>query len=279
MDWPANDMYYPAMNKTDETPYAGGSQLLSGHAHETSGYRAYRPNGVGDWLLILTLSGEGRFGHPAGELLSRPGDWVLLPAGTAHDYGVARGAPHWELLWAHFRPRPDWHQLLGWPQAGGGLMHLHLDGPEIDQFHTVHALQASGRKRAEALAMNALESLLLRCDEFVAPHSGPLDQRIERAIDFIEAGLAQSLSVGIIADAAGLSPSRFSHLFREQTGQSVQAFLEERRMVRAADLLRRTSFPVQQVAAQLGFDSPFYFSRRFALWSGKSPTAFRRAGA
>ncbi len=275
---PANDMYYPAMSDMLETPYVSTAPLLTGHFREQQGYRAYRPKGVADWLLILTLSGQGRFGF-AGDLhVTQAGDWVLLPPGTVHDYGVAESAAGWDLLWAHFRPRADWHDLLDWPGIGGGLRGLSGGAELTGQFWQVHQLLAGGGRRAEMRAMNAMESLLLACDERLDRGAGDVDFRIRQAIAFIETRLTERLSVAAIAAAAGLSSSRLSHLFRHETGSSVQAFVEQRRMLRAADLLRRTSFPIKQVAGEAGFDSPFYFSRRFSIWAGKSPVAYRQDG-
>src|SRR4051794_23219473 len=97
-----------------DAPYQAIDRLLTGHFQETSGYRAVRRQGVGDWLLIHTLGGRGRFGHPGGELIAEPGDWVLLKPGTPHDYGVEPTLERWELLWAHFQPRPDWLDWLAW---------------------------------------------------------------------------------------------------------------------------------------------------------------------
>lgn len=272
-------MYYPAIMQSPETPHSDVLQLLTGHFHESIGYRAYRPNGVGDFLLILTLSGLGRFGHRQGDSLAGPGAWVLLPPGTSHDYGVADGASTWELLWAHFRPRPEWHDWLRWPRGAGGLMMLQPDSGQEElaaQFLRVHALRAGGQRRAEALAMNALEALLLQCDMHNPPEAGPIDARVRKAMDFMESRLSGRVMLDDVGRAVGLSSSRLSHLFRAETGQSVQAFLEAARMRRAGDLLRRTSFPIKQIAAEVGFESPFYFSRRFALMAGHSPQAFRR---
>jgi AraC family transcriptional regulator of arabinose operon len=92
---------------------------------------------------------------------------------------------------------------------------------------------------------------------------------------FLEAHLAERVSVEDVSREAGLSPSRLSHLFRAETGQSVQGYLEGVRLRRAGDLLQRTSFPIKQIAAEVGFDSPFYFSRRFSRATGYSPQAFR----
>ena len=71
-----------------DTPHLTVLRLITGHFRETSGYRAYRQNGVEDWLLIYTVSGRGRFGYGAGEIIVHPGDWTLLRPGTMHDYGV-----------------------------------------------------------------------------------------------------------------------------------------------------------------------------------------------
>ena len=264
-----------------DTPYQATKSLLTGHFHEQSGYRATRRQGSGDWLLILTLGGQGRFGHAGGDLLATPGDWVLLRPGTPHDYGVEPQQQRWELLWAHFQPRADWFAWLGWPEVARGLMRLHIEGEDgrrlATQFLAVHDLLNSQRRRAEALAVNALEALLLGCDAQLDLQAGTAqDARIARALDYLERHMAEKILVEDVANAVGLSASRLAHLFRQHTGQTLQQHLELRRMQVAAELLRRTGFPIKQVAASTGFDSPFYFSRRFTQWAGLSPIAFRR---
>lgn len=281
MEHAADLLYYPAMAELPDTPYQPTRSLLTGHFHEQSGYRAIRRQGSGDWLLILTLDGQGRFGHAGGELLTSPGDWVLLRPGTPHDYGVEPQLQRWELLWAHFQPRADWFAWLGWPEAAKGLMRLRIAGDARQeltaQFLRVHELLGSQRRHAEALALNALEALLLGCDAQQDQQAAPnQDPRIARALDYLELHMAEKILIEDVAAAVGLSASRLAHLFRQHTGQSIQQHLELRRMQVAAELLRRTGFPIQQVAATTGFDSPFYFSRRFAQWAGLSPLAFRQ---
>lgn len=268
------------MPSNDETPYRPTRRLLTGHFHEISGYRALRGHGVSDWLLIHTISGRGRFGHVGGELIAEPGDWVLLRPGTPHDYGVEPVQEHWELVWAHFQPRAEWLDWLAWPAVADGLLHLHIESDKLaGQFLAVHALLDSQHRRAEALAMNALEALLLGCDAHnPRAETSALDARIQRALDYLDQHLADKLLIDDVAEAVGLSPSRLAHLFRAETGETVQGHLETRRMQLAADLLRRTGFPIKQIAAQCGFESPFYFSQRFRRFSGASPMAFRARG-
>jgi len=261
-----------------EAPHKAVRSLLTGHFHETSGYRAVRRQGVGDWLLIHTISGRGRVGHAGGDLMVQAGDWVLLRPGTPHDYGVEPELQRWELLWAHFQPRSDWFAWLGWPSVAEGLMHLHIEGEMLaQQFLDAHALLNSQRERREAYAMNALEAVLLGCDaQNGAARAKQGDTRIRRALDYLDSHLTEKVLIEDVASAIGLSPSRLAHLFKDETGQTLQGHLEARRMQVASELLRRTGFPIKQVAAAAGFESPFYFSQRFRRWTGMSPLQFRR---
>jgi AraC family transcriptional regulator of arabinose operon len=266
------------MSQHVEAPYQPLQRLLTGHFNERSGYRAVRREGVADWLLIHTVSGRGRFGHAGGDLIAEPSDWVLLRPGTPHDYGVESSLERWELAWAHFQPRPDWLEWLGWPGIADGLLKLHIeDGGALGrQLLAVHDLLNGDARRRDALAMNALEALLLGCDAYNARDVAPGDARILRALEHIDRNLTEKLVIDDIAEAVGLSPSRLAHLFRAETGLTVQAHIEARRMQLATDLLRRTSFPIKQIAAQCGFECPFYFSQRFRKWTGLSPLQFRR---
>jgi AraC family transcriptional regulator of arabinose operon len=260
-----------------EARHSAVLELIAGHFNEGSGYRIVRRDGVGDWLLIATVAGKGRFGHAGGELITAPGDWVLIRPGTLHDYGVDASLKQWELLWAHFQPRAHWHPWLNWPTVSPGLMRLHIGGDEtIDRFRAVHRLFTSDLRRREAYAMNALEALLLDCDRHnPLAATSRYDERVRRAMDFLERNLARKITLANVAAAVGLSASRLAHLFREQSGQTPQHYLESLRIQRATELLLRTGFSIKQIAATTGFESPFYFSQRFKARTNQSPSNFR----
>lgn len=263
-----------------ETPYRPARRLLTGHFRETAGYRAVRRRGVGDWLLVATTGGRGRFGHRNGDLIVEEGDWVLVRPGTPHDYGVEETEKRWELVWAHFQPRREWLDWLDWPREAEGLFRLRLEGKARArlerQFADVHALRGGGERWSDALTFNALERLLLDLDGYNPRIGDPMDGRILKALSLIDERIAHKLLVDDIADAVGLSPSRFAHLFKAETGMTIQGHIEARRMQLATDLLRRTGFPIKQIAADAGFESPFYFSQRFRRFMGLSPQQYRQ---
>lgn len=261
--------------------------LITGHFDQRAGYEAYRPHGTQDWLLILTMAGLGRFeltagdGKPAGEIIASRGDLVLLRPGTLHRYGVEDSRQHWELLWTHFNPRADWLAWLDWPEESHGVMRLRLGASSgakkvRSQFLKTHRLATSVRPRRVELAMNALEELLLWCDE-LNPRSREfsIDPRLRSAMDRIAMNLHREISLDEMAAEASLSTSRFAHLFHEQTGTTPQKFLETLRLERAATLLRMTQLSVKEIAVKVGYSNPFYFTLRFKRQSGVSPRAYR----
>ncbi|HEV8245950.1 MAG TPA: helix-turn-helix domain-containing protein [Polyangiaceae bacterium] len=270
------------MSARPEAPSPELVQIRAGHFLERGGYSAYRSHGTSDFLLIYTQSGSGRFGHAAGELVTAAGDVVILEPKTRHDYGIAPGAELWELLWAHFHPKADWHAWLELPEVTSGVHLLRLADPELRprieaRLHEMVRLAAGPLRHAESLAMNALEEVLLWCDvENPSSEREPFDARIRRALDWSCADLRSAPSLEQLAARSHLSRSRFAQLFRQQVGTTPQRYQETQRISRARELLELTERSVGQVAEDLGFASPFYFSLRFKRSVGKSPSQYRK---
>jgi AraC family transcriptional regulator of arabinose operon len=129
----------------------------------------------------------------------------------------------------------------------------------------------------DRLATNALEALLLSCDRLnPVRHYRRTDRRVFRALEYISVKLSQPMTVAGLAEAAGISPSRLAHLFRAELGTSVMHYIEMRRIERAQQLLAVTPLTVKQIALEVGFENPFYFSLRFKKATGLSPTSYRR---
>jgi len=268
-----------------DTPSPPPGSLVSGSFRRGPGFATYRERGSQDWLLIYNLSGRGHYYHAQGYFETKAGDMILLKPHTRHDYRTDPDSSHWEPLWAHFMPRPEWISWLDWPVIAPGLLHLSLSGSEqhgliVRRFRKMLQLNASPHRSHEALAMNALEEILLWSDLANPKHeTAHLDSRIRLALDHISAHFSEPLSIGQIASACGLSASRFAHLFREQIGETPQRYLELKRLHRARQLLEFTQEPVRLIAAQVGFESPFYFTLRFKRHSGVSPREWRQRAA
>jgi AraC family transcriptional regulator of arabinose operon len=174
----------------------------------------------------------------------------------------------------------DWVEWLGWPEESRGLLRLRLGEGLRSRVRRrlleMHRLATGGSLRREALAMNALEEVVLWCDG-VNPlqAQGRLDPRVRFAMDAMCRRLAEEVGLERLATEVNLSVSRLAHLFREEVGVSPQRFLETQRLERAKQLLGYTADSVKEIAFKVGFGSAFYFSLRFKRYTGKSPKAWR----
>lgn len=99
---------------------------------------------------------------------------------------------------------------------------------------------------------------------------------IRQAKEYIEHNFASpTLSLSDVAAQVNLSPSHFSTVFSQETGQTFKEYLTDLRIARAKELLRTTVLRSFEVADQIGYNDPHYFSFVFRKTTGLSPKEFR----
>lgn len=99
------------------TPHGLIKECVGDEFSQGVAYTNWRPEGSGDWLLILTIAGSGRIRVPSGGWATEPGEAVLFEPGAPQDYATDAGKGHWQLVWSHFQLRPAWREWVEWPVA------------------------------------------------------------------------------------------------------------------------------------------------------------------
>lgn len=250
--------------------------------HGPLDFNILRPDGMRGWIVNLTIRGSGTIFDGKEHVQVGTGDIVLFPPGVIHDYGRAAEADAWWHRWIYFQPRASWSVWLSWRETHGGLFLQR--GAEAQRFAELDRLFAEVASWSSnndllsmELAMNDLERIILllaRNDRSVA-QAGQFDERLLLACKFITDNLHHPLSVAEIAKKVCLSPSRLAHLFTQTLGRSILKWREEQMIQFACQLLLVSPSPIKQIAAQVGFEDPLYFSRVFRRYVGCSPRAFR----
>lgn len=101
-------------------------------------------------------------------------------------------------------------------------------------------------------------------------------ERIGRSIAYMIEHLDQPLQISTLAAQASVSPSHYFALFKRQTGTAPIDFFIRLRMNHARELLESTCSSVKEVAATMGYDDPFYFSRVFKSVHRVAPAEYRK---
>lgn len=103
----------------------------------------------------------------------------------------------------------------------------------------------------------------------------PPARYLMRAKDLVDARYSEPITVADLAAAAGLSRAHFSRTFTRTFGESPRAYLQTRRLERAAALLRHTDRSVADICVMVGLQSVGSFTTSFARAYGMPPAAYR----
>lgn len=119
------------------------------------------------------------------------------------------------------------------------------------------------------------ESLPQRLDESNLALS-ITDYRVETVVDFMTRDPCQEHVLNDLASGVNLSPSRFRHLFKEQTGQTFVQYRRDLKLQAAKNLLETTFLTVQEVRNKVGVIDECQFSRAFKRAFRMTPAQYRK---
>ena len=119
-------------------------------------------------------------------------------------------------------------------------------------------------------------SLLIAQGKQELPAETADTQRLKTVLQWLSAHYAEPLRVADAAGVCSFSASHFMRWFRQMTGQSFIAFLNEYRLNTAAEALRTTDETVLTIASRCGFENLSYFNRAFKAHFGMTPREYRK---
>ena len=253
---------------------SGCYPLAMGFYPEAAGHqmRRERPE---DHLLIYCRSGDGWLEVEDGRFEITTGDLLVLPKNIAHAYGADARSP-WTIYWVHFDGSlsEDFLRLLGKQP----LRRIGVQPRLLADFEALLAVQRQGLNAVPFIhAAHRLQAML----SSLAVLPARINLKSGRVLD-IEAvqavmreHLRGSLNLDELAAQFKLSRFHFAKTYRALTGHApIQDFIQLK-MALACRLLDRGDIEVRQVAEQLGYDDPYYFSRLFRKVVGMAPSHYR----
>lgn len=240
-----------------------------------------RKTGAEEMILICCNAGCGWIEMDHQRFDVRPGHLLLIPSGVPHRYGADRKDP-WSIFWVHFAG----------PQAAALAETLGVSRekpllfvPDLalmqQAFEDLYATLNYHYSDAGLLAMTGE---LIRLASRIKLHQGhperhrqAVNERILETMRFMQDHLDMPLTLEVLAARAGQSIPHYCKLFKQRTSQSPMAYFIQLKVIKACVLLSQTGQSVRDIARELGYDDPYYFSRLFKKVQGCSPTAYRES--
>jgi two-component system response regulator YesN len=100
---------------------------------------------------------------------------------------------------------------------------------------------------------------------------------ISRIKQFIVENAHRDISLEMIAEQVNLNPYYISKMFKDQMGVNYIDFLTDCRMEKAKSLMARPEISLKEIAYEVGYHDPNYFSRVFKKTTGVVPTDYRKS--
>jgi AraC family transcriptional regulator len=100
--------------------------------------------------------------------------------------------------------------------------------------------------------------------------------RLRRVFDFIEANIANEISLDNLARVAGYSPYHFARKFTVTMGVAPHRYVSQIRLEIAMAELAAAKLPIAQIALSARFSSQATFTRAFRRATGMTPLEYRR---
>jgi AraC family transcriptional regulator len=275
-----------AVRSSQERAWAGVEVVQRRH-----GTQALEVPPLGSHLLIIyqgraTVEMVAQIGEQQLERQLRPGGLALVPAGQPSAWQWRGTAPlSHDAVHIYLEPA-----RLG-DVAETGAVSGELAGvfgaydPKLAMLGGAFLDELTERRVGEQLYVDALTTMLAvhllrqyaleRTPPREAPRGTLAATELQRLTEYVEAMLAQQLSLAELAALVHLSPHHFARVFKRSTGQSPHQYVLARRVERARQLLLNGTLPVAEIATLVGFADQSHLSAHLRRQLGVTPRQLR----
>ena len=119
----------------------------------------------------------------------------------------------------------------------------------------------------------AIEELTVRVRQHLEKPRG--SGHVERCKDYVRKHYREKIYLEDVAEALGISPTYLSKLFKKETGQCLQDYINEERVFRAANLLIYSRLSLPEIAEYVHFPNQSYFGKIFKQVKHMTPKEYR----
>ena len=238
--------------------------------------------------LVLLVSGTGSYTVGSQRYLLQPGDAVLVGSRTVHRPEIDSGCVYERII---IYISPEYLKMQSTADCdllevfSGQRGHVIRDCKRLFSLASELERELSGTGYGrELLSGAALLRLLVRIgreqrrEDLEPPKPvDPTNPRVLSLMRYMEEHLAEDLDVDALAEQFYVSKFHMMRQFRRETGFTVHAYLQQRRLLHARDLMEK-GMRATEACYRSGFRSYSSFTRAYGSFFGTTPTGRAATG-
>lgn len=282
------------MDVGDINPYVRHARVGTLEKGFDSGLRYNR-----HYQLHYVIEGEAHFDIAGSEYTARIGDLCLWAPGDLHSiaaskkcastvigvqFDLTRNFSKLHYIPMHYNPN-DFnasfiHEKIVFTDFPGFSAFTKIKNQQLAESllrQIVHCFIYGG-KYSDVKSSVKLKELLILLVEAIdeSDTRTPREEIKSHFLGHIMENFQQDLSNEALAEKLGYHPVHLNRLITEMTGMSLHQYIIQQRIGEALQLLESTNLSISQVAENVGYANPQYFSRLFKAKTGYPPSYFRK---
>lgn len=264
----------------------GYDELQPGEPYPTKGHAGgyyfdiNKGRTLDEYQMLYLVEGEGVFtSEHIKEQKIKSGDIFLLFPGEWHSYHPLENSK-WKSYWIGYKGKNmDDRVKYGFMSPEKPIYHVGYSAEIIQLYDS--AMKAAkeeaaySQQRLAGIVNNLIGVMYSKERNIILNRDRNKVDIINKARLIIREKLESRITIQEIAEQMGMGYSNFRKLFKEFTGVSPALYQQELRLQKAKELLSTTNTSIKEIAYQLNFDSPDYFSSKFKMKVGCKPSEYR----
>jgi AraC family transcriptional regulator, arabinose operon regulatory protein len=250
-----------------------------GYYPKARDHYTYRKKGLPENFIFYCVDGHGWYQIKDQRYEVGPNEFFILPQNVEHAYGSDDDHP-WSIYWIHFGG--DALAAFNTVQAVQQhfkTAHIKSSNEIISIFTKIYKTLELGYSIDNLLFSNMCLSHYLTLFVYNLRHYETTDTDkldcVDNAILYMQEHINENISLSDLSRHYNYSVSRFSNLFKHKTGYAPIDYFLQMKMQKACQQLDFTGLSIKEIAFSMGFDDPYYFSKRFRTIIGVSPKKYR----
>lgn len=222
-------------------------------------------NNRSSWAAAIKYEGETVYSARGKDFISNLNSLVILPKGSAYEWQCLQSG-HCTLI--EFESKMTYDGIFRFPVQNGEKM--------LKMFKDVEYKKTAGRPMLEIEMIRDVYSIILALVNSAPKKYLPTDRqrKIAPALEYISQNCNRNITNDELAKVTGLSNVYFRKLFVDIMGVSPIAYVHEKRIGKAKELLRSDYGTISDIAQSLGYANLCDFSRDFKKHTGVSPSKY-----
>lgn len=240
-----------------------------------------RPFGCPEYILIYCINGKGKIECMDNSYNVSPNTFYIIKGHTPHIYYSDKKKP-WSIYWLHFAGKnASYIHNRFMKLKNGEPISIPFQQNKSKEFDYIIDLFKMGfSEHVFEYAAMLLQSLLgsfiyysFRSDTKSGTRN---DQLVTNITNYLNERIFETIKIEELENKFNRSASTLFTHFKNKTGFSLMHFFNLLKIQKACEMIQLSDRPLKEIAYELDFQDPLYFSRVFKKYMGVSPRAYRK---